>query len=173
MQEPLSVRGEDDAVDRTISIGEAARLLGVSERTIYRMLRSGKLVRVSMSDKNVRTQVKVKASTFKLGADHGGLSDSGSLCPPEDLRRDLQHRDAQIAQLLTTQQELLATQQELTKTIQRLQDQIFELACLVVRQRPEADVAGPNVAGPKEPLPSVLRDLLRFGRRRSDRKRSE
>jgi hypothetical protein len=74
-------------------------------------------------------------------------------------------RDAQIAQLL-------ATQQELTRTVQRMQEQIFELACLVVRHGRDSDTGAQTSSPRPERTGSALqelKELFGFGKRRTDR----
>ena len=136
VDKPNVARGEHVVV----GVAEAARRLNVSERTVYRMLKSGELERgniagdadtigSNMSDMTVKfkrdksRQNVVKMSELSDMNDADNASDTDGRV--DVLQRQVGEKDAQIAQLLTTQQEL-------TRTIQRLQEQMYELAHLVL-----------------------------------------
>lgn len=121
-----------------ISITEAALRLGVSERTIYRMLREGKLQRI-MSDISGRN-VRLNAEQMDINAGHQSLngkpmSDNLSDGTPDialnellkTLRQELREKDAQI-------ERLIEQQRDMTAALNRLQDQMFELARLTLSQ---------------------------------------
>ncbi len=121
----------------TIGITEAAQRLGVSERTVYRLLRSGKLRRHSVSDTNDRhvrlimdeiliSNLKTRLEESKSDLDVSDIvSDNDGQEELKRLREELASKDTQIA-------ELIASQREMMQTIQRLQEQMFELARLVL-----------------------------------------
>ncbi len=123
------------------SVREASEELGVSERTIYRMIRSGKLVREKRRVGNVNNvsvsichndtnEIKVSESNVsKMSI----MSDTMSGSSLEILKTSLIEKDTQIEQLL-------AQQRELNQTIQRLQEQMFELARLVLSQNTAASI---------------------------------
>jgi len=113
--------------DKTITISEAARRLNVSERTIYRMLKSGKLTRRYVSD-NVRL---ISDEVDKLSSNRGSEASVNighmSDTMPDSLRQQLAEKDAQIA-------ELLARQREMSQMLERLQEQLYELTRYVLSQ---------------------------------------
>ncbi len=145
-QRPIGVRvraasgekAEQETV--VVSVGEAARSLGVSERTVFRLLKSGALERVdlpmpdrivSFNDSNVSDMKNDKKSNRSKPDSLSGDYDDGHNVGSSDLERiasltrQLREKDAQIAQLLQTQQDL-------TQTYRRLQEQMYELAHLVL-----------------------------------------
>jgi excisionase family DNA binding protein len=158
MDEPQGIEQTADLV----GITEAAQRLGVSERTVYRMLRSGKLKRVISSDeqgKYVRLKVSEKEKTFiALGADLSVTSDKTADSRQEDIHKAVREKDAQIAQLLEQQREL---QQQ----IGRLQEQMFELARLVLSQNAAAQ-ANPAAVSVKPSQEARTGLFARFRRER-------
>lgn len=129
------------AASRPMRIADAARHLGVSERTVYRMLKSGKLRRVSVSDNSVAVSCKVTPMQDNQGVieiDYDRVADTVSDKMTDILSatftRELEARDREI-------ERLLAVQQEQNQTIQRLQDQLFELARLIVSNSSKTDTA--------------------------------
>ncbi len=145
-QRPVAIRIRVDkpnvACDEHVVVGvaEAARRLNVSERTVYRMLKTGELERgntadntdncgSNMADMTVKfKRIKSRSNAVSMShlADMDTAGDAGGATNQEEtLKRQLEEKDAQIAQLLTTQQEL-------TRAIQRLQEQMYELAHLVL-----------------------------------------
>src|SRR5262249_3307192 len=116
-----------------VSIRETADELGVSERTIYRMLRAGKLVRIKqrvgnvtiVTDNNRQIGRNKIETPVKLASNMSKMSDSVTGVELEMLRAALRDKDSQIEQLI-------ANQREMNQTIQRLQEQMFELARLVL-----------------------------------------
>src|SRR5205085_8106436 len=100
-----------------VSITEAALRLGVSERTVYRMMRSGKLKRVNVSDKNGRS-VRLEVSFEEHRGSNVALNMSDKTDKVTDDRRvelveTIREKDAQIAQLLEQQRELQQNMQRL------------------------------------------------------------
>ena len=139
-----------------ISITEAALRLGVSERTIYRMLREGKLHRI-VSDKN-RRSVRLYGEWVDVDASHRAvagevvsdkLSDNLPGIVPDELlkalRQELREKDAQI-------ERLIEQQREMTAALNRLQDQMFELARLTLSQNV---VTVSSAQGPSLPTKEV------------------
>lgn len=160
----------DKEPDVVLTIPDAARLLCVSERTIYRMLKSGKLKCVRQRGENEKNRTCVKGNVLnkesqsgtysafavsklsdKRLPDHRAEFDSESFVsrkqaaeiapkspysnPDSDpvlsrMRAELNTKDAQIS-------ELIAAQRELTQTVQKLQEQLYELARLVLLQKAE------------------------------------
>jgi hypothetical protein len=118
---------------KAITITEAAQRLGVSERTIYRRLQAGKLQRVNMSDRNmgsVRQTLLLHPHTeteneLCVSEVSDNMSDNSVTVAIETLRGELENKDAQIAKLIDSQQEM-------TQTLRQLQEQMFELARLVL-----------------------------------------
>lgn len=125
-----------DSISKVQQVRHAANTLGISERTVYRRLRSGKLEQlptdIPITD-NVMTSVsesvivelistQVEPHLTKMACQNDMTNDKLSA-----LRQDLANRDAQI-------QTLLENQKELTATIQKLQTQIYELARLALIQ---------------------------------------
>src|SRR5579871_6131665 len=111
--------------DETISISEAARRLKVSERTIYRMMKAGKLTRQYEHD-SVRL-MSDEVRQFAPLQDHD-LSDyvrQVSDSAPQPLHQQISEKDAQIAQLL-------AQQREMGQLLDRLQAQLYELTQYVL-----------------------------------------
>lgn len=113
--------------------------LGVSERTVYRRLKSGKLVLPLPSDVSVHG-VNMSGGVMACNVSNESSLGSDSMTKDvslsvgivtavevEKLRVQLSEKDAQISSLIDSQREL-------NQTIQRLQDQMFELARLVLVQ---------------------------------------
>lgn len=141
----IKVPRPDAAHDEHVVVGvaEAARRLDVSERTVYRLLKAGILERGSpscnydsggtddalMSDKPGSINgVRDTGAIVKMSAMSDNTAENGSVERDpriEHLQRQLDSKDAQIAQLLDVQQEL-------AQTIRRLQEQMYELAHLVL-----------------------------------------
>jgi tRNA U34 5-carboxymethylaminomethyl modifying enzyme MnmG/GidA len=115
-------------------VRQAAYTLGISERTVYRRLRSGKLEQLSLESLSFDTVMSsVNAAKIETLIQDQISSRIDSLMRQNDMTndkmtilcRELANRDAQILSLLENQQEL-------TLTIQKLQAQIFELARLAL-----------------------------------------
>lgn len=125
--------------DETITITEAARRLNVSERTVYRLMKTGRLTRIYQYD-NVRL---MSDEVAKLNSIRGhNVSDSVSKVPesmpvrsPERLDVQLAEKDAQIAQLL-------ARQKEMSQMLERLQEQLYELTRYVLAQAQKPPTSG-------------------------------
>lgn len=149
---------QETTIETGVTIAQAAQRLGVSERTIYRMLRSGLLKRVSMSDNNVRSvRVVLSNSDVSISTDVSipadkpvGVSDKLSVERVAELKREIEVRDAQIAGLIESQKELL-------QSVSRLQEQMFELARLVLSQHP----AGLPTVTPEKPRENENRQDIR------------
>ena len=136
-QKPIAVRIKTDVDSGSndpdiVTVGEAARRLGVSERTVFRLLKTGELERVDsvfMSAKNGKDdrhdagskQRRYKASA--ISSTH--MTDTKHSNDGHALAEQVKQKDAQIA-------ELVRQQQEMTVTIRRLQEQMYELAHLVL-----------------------------------------
>lgn len=110
-----------------LTITEAAQRLKVSERTVYRMMKSGKLKRVKLSD-----TVRLLASEIEaLSANPDEMRPENvrymSVSELETLQKQLSDKDAIIA-------ELLARQREMSVMMERLQEQLYELTRYVLSQ---------------------------------------
>jgi excisionase family DNA binding protein len=141
---------EKSTLPRQISsVREAADELGVSERTIYRMLRSGKLFRLKGRGRNVENVSDIFCQNDATSANRsvGNMSkmsdkhDIETWASVELLKTALQEKDAQIDRLIDHQREM-------NQTIQRLQEQMYELAHLVLSQN--------TASVQRTPEPSVL-----------------
>lgn len=120
---------EKDA-GQVVSIAEAARRLGVSERTVYRRVKSGQIQRVNLSDTKIKSQVICDTIASESSVK---VSDKTQESRQDDialLRAEVQSRDAQI-------DSLIAHQREMNQTIQQLNQQIYELARLVFTSETE------------------------------------
>ena len=139
----MSTRHDEitDSISKVQQVRHAAHTLGISERTVYRRLRSGKLETLPTDappTDNVMTIVS-DAAIIELITSQIEPQFAKMLCQNDMtndrlaiLRQDLANRDAQI-------QALLENQKELTATIQKLQAQIFELARLALIQPTKAE----------------------------------
>ena len=135
--------GDSQAVSKVERIRQAANTLGISERTVYRRLRSGKIdqlpvversrdtVMSSVSESDVLKLITSQMTPIiaQITCQFDMTNDNLSI-----LRREIADRDARI-------RSLLENQQELTHTIQNLQGQIFELARLALIQPTKVDTA--------------------------------
>ena len=170
--------GNSPAPRQIVSIRETADELGVSERTIYRMLRAGKLVRIKRRVANVNSVSDNQCQSGSTERDHGvntvskssKLSDNSTGRELEMLRAALHDKDAQIEQLI-------ANQREMNQTIQRLQEQMFELARLVLSQSAPSPTrqTGASVPSEKEKPVDWRRWLALFrpGSDKTDRHRDD
>src|SRR5688572_978509 len=118
--------------EKTVTIAEAARRLGVSERTIYRRLREGKIQRVNLSDTrltNVTLSENCPTRNARRMTDNGRvLSDTPDGEAIETLKREMAEKDRLIANLLDNQRELV-------QTVNQQQQQLHELAKWVLAQK--------------------------------------
>ena len=114
-------------VSKVQRVRQAASTLGISERTVYRRLRSGKLEQLPAESQSVdsvmtfvseETVQKIVASQITPHIDRIVCQNDMTNDNLANLRQELANRDAQI-------RSLLENQQELTHTIQKLQAQIF------------------------------------------------
>jgi excisionase family DNA binding protein len=128
---------QDEAKTVTVTIAEAARMLKVSERTVYRHIKSGKIECVTLSDSRSIPKVKISVGTpdFVVRmSDNLPKQNLETLSMPSQeittLRAELQSRDAQI-------ESLIAGHREMNQTIQQLNQQIYELARLVLASETE------------------------------------
>lgn len=131
IQDPETV-----SISKVERVRQAASVLGISERTVYRRLRSGKLdqwpaekrgagtVTTSVSDERI---VEIVLSQIAPHMDRFSCQNDMTNDNLAALRQELARRDAQI-------ESLLQNQQELTCTIQKLQEQIYELARLALER---------------------------------------
>ena len=123
-----------------LGVSEAARSLNVSERTVYRMLKSGELEREDgrkITDNGGRNVSVLKREANVVFSHNNveimpNMSDIDGMnktkqaeTSSEILKLQIEEKDGQIAQLLSEQKEL-------TRTVQRLQEQMYELAYLVL-----------------------------------------
>ena len=116
----------------------AADTLGISERTVYRRLRSGRLEQLPVEIRNtdaVMSNVSVSVVEDVIASQFASLSEK-TACQFDmtndnlaAIRQELATRDQQVETLLQNQQELL-------HTIQNLQGQIYELARLALVSTP-------------------------------------
>src|SRR5260221_480135 len=141
------------------SVREAADEMGVSERTIYRMLRSGRLVREKSRVRSIRNVNNVSDIHCQNDNDEihnhtsvmsktSIMSDKMTLSILEMLTTSLRDKDDQIEQLIVNQREM-------NQTIQRLQEQMFELARLVLSQNAAVPVRAPEPTPVQEPEKSA------------------
>lgn len=169
--------GENSApLSKVLRVKQAASTLGISERTVYRRLRSGKLdqlpvelpgtddVVTGVSDVSMLDLIssQIEAYLNKMACQNDMTNDKLSV-----LCQDLASRDAQI-------QTLLENQKELTLTIQKLQAQIYELARLALTQPSRAEEQPQSVPvisqAPSVKKPGGIAALLRIlGRRNKER----
>ncbi len=165
-----------DAISKVQRVRQAANNLGISERTVYRRLRSGKLEQLPLESQSTDTvmssvsierveaiiQDQIASRIDKVMCQNDMTNDNLA-----NLRQELGNRDAQI-------RSLLETQQELTHTIQKLQAQIFELARLALIQPAKVDEKPEEAAlvvelqssHPRTGLRGILRTLWRGERDR-------
>ena len=116
----------------TISILEAARRLNVSERTVYRMMKSGILTRKYEYDsvRLMSEEVSRLMALRRIESDILVSEDVSQVVRPiamerssadhDSLRLQLMEKDAQIAQLLSRQREMGVM-------VERLQEHLHEL----------------------------------------------
>lgn len=136
-----------------LTVTEAARRLNVSERTVYRMLRAGKIRRAILSDKR-RTYVVISENfDLKKAAQTSDLTDrmpdQASL---QTMQAELEEKSRIIGQLIENQRDML-------QTIQQLQLQLSELArWILTRQR---DNQEKQTNGTSQSSNSQTRELLR------------
>jgi chromosome segregation ATPase len=142
-----------ELLSKVQQVRQAASTLGISERTVYRRLRSGKLEQlpteplpadsvmtiVSEERMEASLQDRIASKLDKMVCQNDMTNDNLAA-----LRQELAHKDAQI-------RTLLENQQELTHTIQKLQEQIFELARLALLQSSRSDDSDQG------PVPSLAR----------------
>ena len=165
----------------TVTITEAAQRLGVSERTIYRMLRSGRLRRVHLSDRKSTSVRLLSDSLDRIEIDSrnnssvvtslmsDNQSDISDVKAMDTLMKELEQKDAQIARLIDSQQEM-------AQTLRQLQEQMFELARLVLSQqsvalKPAAESEAPVKRESRDGLPGPLARLFRVRDKKSDHSR--
>jgi hypothetical protein len=176
-QRPIGVRIKDDEASSTpdalvvVSVGEAARRLGVSERTVFRLLKAGRLERVGSEDLVARcanndshmtdkaAQIKRSASRFKSVI---SLNDSHSMTVMSHeehvqlLQQQVREKDVQIAQMLQAQQDM-------AQTVRHLQQQLYELAHLVLthnvaaaQAKAEAELKAQELVSSRRVLANLL-----------------
>ncbi|MCW3098536.1 MAG: hypothetical protein JWL77_4154 [Chthonomonadaceae bacterium] len=156
-----------ESISKVHQVRQAANMLGISERTVYRRLRSGKLEQLpteSHSTDSVMSfvseermeailQDRIASKLDKMVCQNDMTNDKLAA-----LRQELAHKDAQI-------RTLLENQQELTHTIQKLQTQIYELARLALTQPAKAEEKPVETSAENEilsPKPNQgIRGLLR------------
>ena len=119
------------------SISQAAERLGVTERTVYRMLRAGKIRRIRVSDesdKYVRKVLRWASGTIsEVHGDAGpasNVSDNSLTQVLHALEAQLQQKDEQIRRLLDVQQEL-------AKSVERVQGKLFDVSQAVIALQSE------------------------------------
>lgn len=168
--------GDSEPVSKVLQVRHAANALGVSERTVYRRLRSGKLEQLPVMKQTadivmsaVSEERVIEVIQDRITSQINRLMCQGDMTNDNlsALRQEMAKKDAQIYTLLETQQEL-------TRTIQKLQAQIFELARLAliqpakVDEKPaEAPLANlPPPVQPRRGLLDLLRNLWSGGTRR-------
>lgn len=148
------------AVSKVQRVRQAANVLGISERTVYRRLRSGKLENLPaetqpavsvMSNVSEEQIAEVVSSQIKPLLDRFACQNDMTNDKLAVLGQQLTERDAQI-------RTLLENQQELTATIQKLQGQIYELARLALVQssaQTEVILKNKEEVGKQEPVLAV------------------
>lgn len=154
----------------------------MSERTVFRLLKTGVLERVdvpppervvSFDDSNMSDMKSDKADNMSLrhhlsrvtaNSDDSHSDGNSRLERTEGLARQVQEKDAQIAQLLQTQQEM-------TQTYKRLQEQMYELAHLVLSHNAAAAQAEAELETQAQALTASRRGLsgLLSARKRAQR----
>ena len=119
--------------DENLSVTEAAQRLGVSERTVYRMMKAGKLPSVSRGKTGPRTRTTLTQSRplppNQPVESLSKMSDNTTFTRLEKeivgLREELKRKESQIGQLI---QSNLETQVSLNK----IQEQMIEMARLIL-----------------------------------------
>jgi|SRR5579871_2950450 len=157
---------ENHAPLRPLTIREAAGRLGVSERTVYRRLRSGKLRATNLSEIEVSDVSMTVVTSRQISPKEASQNcHSESICDKmsddtvttsamEALRAEIRAKDAQIAKMLEVQHEM-------AQTVQRLQEQMFELARLVLTQNAAKTAAvGGDATSPANPASTKQKSLF-------------
>jgi hypothetical protein len=156
-----------EPVSKVQRVRLAANTLGISERTVYRRLRSGKL-------EELPTETLVADSVMSYGSDAVSheliLSQIQTVIERLTCQIDMTNDKLSVFQLELAGRDdqiriLLENQQELTRTIQNLQGQIYELARLALLQTATAAdrpmSRGEAVANPVVPQRSGVQNWLR------------
>ena len=141
-----------------VSVAEAAKQMGVSERTVYRMLKSGELRRETPLRKlqETRTHLAISAEN-KNKIDVSILSkndDKKVLNEIQDtltaLQNSLKEKDEQISKLIQSHLEM-------QQSAQKFQEQIVEIVALVMsKTRPDNSQTGVTKTDTKKPEPETL-----------------
>lgn len=129
-----------------LTIAEAAGRMGVSERTVYRMIRAGRLQQVSERDNYGRHVRLIPSSALDLRlVEHdlvSQMSDTGSkprsaMSDPNmaELVAELRAKDAQIDRLLETQHQM-------SLIIGRQQEQLSEMSRHILSEKADSSVGG-------------------------------
>jgi hypothetical protein len=169
-----------EPISKVQQVRQAASVMGISERTVYRRLRSGRLdqlptetpvadsVMTVVNDATIAELIsaQIEPHLHKMVCQNDMTNDKLSALSQELVNRDVQIRT------------LLENQKELTLTIQKLQAQIYELARLALTQAPKSDDQTPGAPSlsspPSSGKPKNGNPLLRFLRRWSkDRQLSD
>ena len=179
----MATSEQPQILSTSLSIREAAQHLGVSERTVYRWLRAGKLkadnIRTIAAIRDICDNMSVKidrlthlnTSQKSVSSVTGGcqvFSDNVTDIVMQTLMKGLEQRDLEIGRLIESQREM-------NQTVQRLQEQMFELTRLVLAMNLEHERSMPQtipVTSVQEEVPgesrsSLIRrwiDSLRVGR---------
>jgi hypothetical protein len=179
-QRPIGVRIKDDEASSTpdalvvVSVGEAARRLGVSERTVFRLLKAGQLERVGSdlltvkfanndSHESDKSEIKrhnlsriLPSQRVHSAYDSHVITVIGGEEHVQMLLQQVREKDVQIAQMLQAQQDM-------AQTIRHLQQQMYELAHLVLthnvaaaQAKAEAELKAQELASSRRGLANLL-----------------
>lgn len=170
--------GRESKPRTVVTVREAAERLGVSERTIYRRLKAGRLTPCVVSNPGVSSD-DLSVIVNRVEIDNGCVgecqltSQDVKQVPDPSLEQAYQHvlqtlekRDTEIARMIECQHEM-------TQTIVRLQEQMFELTRLVIalnlERGPDADRAAAEATNKEreEGTNSLLRRWIERLRTRS------
>ncbi|GEM_PF-4750033 len=114
----------------SVPIAEAARILGISERTVYRRIKSGDIRRDKVSDREAVARVFCEGITVESVVKMSDTVDFPQNTEVAAIRAEVAARDAQI-------ESLIANQREMNQTIQQLNQQLYELARLIFASESE------------------------------------
>lgn len=114
----------------SVTIAEAAQILGVSERTVYRRIKSGEIQRVNLSDSRAVARVFCEENQNVKSVKMSDAGEINQIAEVMRIRAEVAARDAQI-------ESLIANQREMNQTIQQLNQQLYELARLIFASESE------------------------------------
>ncbi len=139
--------------NKASTIAEAAQMLGVSRRTVYRHLKQGTLLRVKKGDtwivntsqfvsKNTPIDLNAEVITSSDVSNNDMNSDIGDMISDIQPTKELSVRDEAIRRLE-------AENQQLRQSLASLQEQMYELAKQTVSQAIQAQTQQLKNAAPR------------------------